>query len=184
MTEAAIPGRPDHALVRPGVVGRLIRLALGLATLSLLWPLLTVWRAELWAGRVPWSAVGFWVLVSLALWGTSYVFNIAFGLSFGQKTRTAAIAGALLAGLIGFVSSGRFPNPAFGAYLWTWFAVLTVLLGPAHLLAALLATPGCEMRSYAHAATLLRGGDVDAVVCPGGIDRFDHVGRSGSEEAA
>lgn len=174
----------SEELAQPGLVGRFLRLGLGLATLSLLWPLLTVWRAELWMGEVPWRAVGFWVLVCLALWGTSYVFNIAFGLSFGQKTRAGALLGAVLAGGVGAVIGGGFPNALFGIYLWVWFVALAALLGPAHLLAAALGTPGCEMRSFAHAVTLLRGGNVDAVVCPGGIDRFDHVGRADSKEVA
>ena len=171
-------------LVRPGLVGRGIRVVLGLATLSLLFALLTAWRETLWGGGIPVVEVGFWVLVCLAVWGTSYVFNITFDLSFGQKTRTAVVSGAALAGLIGMVAGAGFPNAFFGVYLWAWFVVLTGLLGPAHLLAAALGTPGCEMRSYAHALTLLRGGDVGSVVCPGGIDRFDHIGRADREEIA
>ena len=174
----------SEELVQPGAVGRAIRACLGLATLSLLASLLTVWREELWSGNVPFRDVGFWVLVVLSLWGTSYVFNIAFGLSWGQRTRAAVVTGAGLAGLVGWVTGSGFSNAVFGVYLWCWFVVLTGLLGSAHLLAAVLGTPGCEMRSYVHALTLFRGGDVNTVVCPGGIDRFDHVGRTDQEEVA
>ncbi len=176
MTDATMAATPTE-LVQPGVLGRTIRFGLGLGVLSLLWPLLTVWRAALFAGEVPWTAVGFWVLVVLALWGTSYVFNIAFGLSWGQKTRTGVLVGAAVAGVVGLAASGELPNAVFGVYIWTWFVVLTGLLGPAHLLAAALGTPGCEMRSYAHAGALLWGKNASTVVCPGGIDRFDHIGR-------
>ena len=171
-------------LVRAGLLGRAIRACLGLATLGLLLLLLTVWREALWVGELPVRDVRFWVLVGFALWGTSYVFNIAFGFSWGQRTRTGVVAGAGLASLVGLVAGGGFPNAVFGVYLWAWFVAFTGLLGPAHLLAAALGTPGCEMRSYAHARTLLRGGDVGTVVCPGGIDRFDHVGRADREEVA
>ncbi len=172
----------SQELVRPGPFGRAIRACLGLATLSLLLPLLMVWREPLWGGELPVRDVSFWLLVCLALWGTSYVFNIAFGLSWGQRTRTGVLAGAGLAGLVGVVAGGGFPNAVFGAYLWAWFVTLTGLLGPAHLLAAAVGTPGCEMRSYVHALTLLGAGDVGTVVCPGGIDRFDHIGRTDREE--
>ena len=181
MAEGLVDTGPQE-LVRPGPVGRAIRACLGFATLSLLLSLLTVWREELWGGGVPVRDVGFWVLVALSLWGTSYVFNIAFGLSWGQRTRAAVVAGAALVGLVGWVTGSGFSNAAFGVYLWSWFVALTGLLGPAHLLAAVLGTPGCEMRSYVHAWTLLRGGDVDTVVCPGGIDRFDNVGRTDREQ--
>ncbi len=170
--------------VPPGLLGRAIRAGLGLATLSLLFLLVTAWRRELWAGEPPLLDLRFWVLVGLALWGTSYVFNIALGLSWGQKTRAVVLAGAGLAAGVGVVAGGGFPNAVFGVYLWVWFVALTGLLGAAHLLAAVLGTPGCEMRSYVHAITLLRGGDVGTVVCPGGIDRFDHVGRADSHEVA
>ena len=173
----------SEELAQPGLLGRAIRAGLGLATLSLLFLLLVVWRPELWAGEIPLLDLRFGILVLLALWGTSYVFNIALGLSWGQKTRAGVLAGAGLAAIAGVAAGGGFPNAVFGVYLWTWFVALTGLLGPAHLLAAALGTPGCEMRSYAHALTLLRGGDVGTVVCPGGIDRFDHVGGPDRKEA-
>ncbi len=182
MAEGLVQTNSQEQLVRPGALGRAIRAGLGLATLSLLLPLLTVWRDGFWGGALPVRDIGFWVLVCLALWGTSYVFNIAFGLSWGQRTRTGVVAGAGLASLVGVVAGGGFPKSALGVYLWAWFVALTGLLGPAHLLAAALGTPGCEMRSYVHASTLIGGGDVNTVVCPGGIDRFDHIGRSDREE--
>ncbi len=173
----------SQELVQPGLLGRAIRAGLGLATLGWLVLLLFVWRQELWAGEVPLFDLRFWGLVVFALWGTSYVFNIALGLSFGQKTRAVVVGGAGWVAIVGGVAGGGFPNAFLGVYLWTWFVALTGLLGPAHLLAAALGTPGCEMRSYVHAWTLLRGGDVGTVVCPGGIDRFDHVGRADPREA-
>ena len=174
----------SRELVRPGALGRVIRAGLGLATLGWLLGLVTIWREALWGGEVPLLDVRFLALVGFALWGTSYVFNIAFGFSWGNRTRTGIVAGAGLAGLVGLVAGSGFPNAVFGVYLWAWFVALTGLLGPAHLLAATLGTPGCEMRSYVHALTLLRGGDVNAVLCPGGIDRFDHVGSADSREVA
>ena len=94
------------------------------------------------------------------------------GSQAGQRGRAASAAG------------GGFPNAVFGVYLWAWFVALTGLLGSAHLLAAALGTPGCEMRSYVHALTLLRGGEVGTVVCPGGIDRLDRVGQADSHDVA
>ena len=177
MTEAvAHPASEDHALPRPGWLGRVIRLVLGIATLALLQALVGPWRSEMWAGRLPLRDVGFWVVVCLALWGSGYVFNIAFGLSFGERTRIGLLLGAAVAAAAGFATGQGLPSAPFGAYLWTWFVALTALLGVAHLLAAALATPGCEMRSYMHLGTRLRGGDVNAVTCPGGVDRWDHVG--------
>ncbi len=182
MADQLVQTDPEE-LVKPGLLGRAIRAALGLLTLGWLVLLLLVWRRERWAGEVPLD-FGFVGLVAFALWGTSYVFNIALGLSWGQKTLALVLAGAAVAAVIGGVAGGGFPNALFGIYLWAWFVALTGLLGPAHLLAAALGTPGCEMRSYVHALTLLRGGDAGTVVCPGGVDRWDHVGSADSHEVA
>lgn len=178
---------PLPELPSPGLLGRSMRLALGLAMLAFLYPLLTVWRTDMWAGRLPLDDAAFYVLAGLALWVTSYVFNIMIRAQFGQRTLAVVLLGAASAGAAGYALEGAFPNIAFGAYLWVWFGLLCGLLGPAHLLAAALGTPGCEMRSYAHLRARLRGGDVGEVVCPGGIDRFDHIrplarGASAREE--
>lgn len=164
-------------LPRPGVVGRLIRLGLGMGVLLLLAGLLTGWREDRWAGRLPFD-FGFGVLVALALYFTSYVFNIAFRLEWGRRTLAGVLAGAVVAGLGGLAVQGTFPNAWLGIYVWSWLVTFCAFLGPAHLLAAALGTPGCEMRSYAHLRALLRGGDVASVACPGGIDRLDHIGTT------
>lgn len=171
---------PGAALPTPGLVGRLVRVGLGSGVLLLLASLLGPWRDELWSGHLP-LELGFGVLVALALTFTGYVFNLAFGLAWGRRTLAGVLAGAALAGLGGFAAEGAFPNPWLGIYVWSWLVAFCALLGPAHLLAAALGTPGCEMRSYAHLRALLRGGDVAGVACPGGIDRLDPIriqGRS------
>ncbi len=46
----------------------------------------------------------------------------------------------------------------------------------ASMRAAVLATPGCEMRSIPHLIAILRMGDLKEHVCPGPLDRFDEWG--------
>ena len=175
----ATPSSPgsnaDPELPKPGVVGRLIRLGLGMGVLLLLVGLLTRWRDDLWAGLPP-LEVSFAILVGLALYFTSYVFNIALGLRWGQRTLAGVLVGAVVAALVGLAAQGTMANAWLGIYVWGWLGAFCAFLGPAHLLAAALGTPGCEMRSYAHLRALLRGGDVSSVACPGGIDRLDHIG--------
>ncbi len=166
----------DAALPRPGWAGRLIRLALGLGMLLLLSGLFLSSRHDLWSGELPYD-VGFAIALLLALRYTSYVFNIPFRLEWGQRTLVGVLIGATVAAGAGLAVQGGLPNTPLGVYLWAWLVAFCGLLGSAHLLAAVLGTPGCEMRSFAHLAVLLRGGDVGAVACPGGIDRFDHIGR-------
>lgn len=175
----ATPGVPDsnadREFPKPGVVGRSVRLAFGVGVLLLLGGLLRGWGDDLWAGRLPYD-LGFGVLIGLALYFTSYVFNIALGLQWGQRPLAGILGGAAVASLVGLAVQGVLPNAWLGIYVWGWLAVFCAFLGPAFLLAAALGTPGCEMRSYAHLRALLRGGDVSSVSCPGGIDRFDQMG--------
>ncbi len=160
---------------KAGPLGRLIRLLLGLATLSLfvalVWPL----RAGLWSGEVPfhWS---FYIALALGLYATSFVARILANQAWGQKPLVVVLLGAAVAAAVGYLTHGTPLAPPLGVYVWSWLMAFTVLLGSAHTLAAVLGTPGCEMRSYAHLWTLLRGGDTKSVDCPGGVDRFDHIG--------
>lgn len=83
-------------------------------------------------------------------------------------------AGAAAAAGIGALQ-GEALGPPRGIYARVGALAFTLLLAPAGLLAAIRATPGCEMRSYAHLQERLRGGDVGAVACLGWSDRRDHV---------
>ena len=165
------------SLATPGPVGRAIRLVLGLGVLSLLYSLLTEWRSALWGGEVP-NDVAFYVLIGLALCATSWVVRLLLNKPWGQAPLLLVLLGAGITAAAGYVGESIFPLSALGLYVWAWFVAFTALLGPAHVLAAALATPGCEMRSYAHLRARLRGRNAESVVCPGGIDRFDHVGVS------
>ncbi len=160
---------------KAGPLGRLIRLVLGLATLSLfvalVWPL----RAALWSGEVP-SHWSFYIALAFGLYATSLVARILANKAWGQKPLVVVLLGAAVAAAVGYLTRGTPLAPPLGVYVWSWLVAFTALLGRAHVLAAVLGTPGCEMRSYAHLWTLLRGGDTKTVDCPAGIDRLDHIG--------
>ncbi len=160
---------------KAGPLGRLIRLLLGVATLSLFAALVGPLRAVLWSGEVPahWS---FYVALGFGLYLTSFVARILANRAWGQKPLVVALLGAAAATAVGYLTHGTPLAPPLGVYVWGWLVAFTVLLGCAHILAAVLGTPGCEMRSYAHLWTLLRGGDTETAACPAGIDRLDHIG--------
>ena len=161
---------------RPGWFGRGLRLVLGLLTLWLLVGLLLAWRAPLWAGEVP-LELGFVIAVVYALYTWSRVVQLLVNRPWGQRPLVLTLAVAGLIGLVGQLAGFGVLNPALGAFVWVWFVAFTGLLGVGFVLAAALGTPGCEMRSYAHLASRLRGVPYADAPCPGGIDRWDHVGR-------
>jgi hypothetical protein len=143
---------------KAGPLGRLIRLLLGVATLSLFASLIGPLRAELWSGEVPahWS---FYIALGFGLYLTSFVARILGNRAWGQKPLVVVLLGAAAAAAAGYVTHGTPLAPPLGAYMWSWLVAFTALLGSAHILASVLGTPGCEMRSYTHLWTLLRGGD-------------------------
>lgn len=163
------------ALVRPGAPGRTLRVALGIAVLSWLWALGTGWRT-LWSGQVPWGNWGFWLLLAFAVYYTPTVFGLRFARQAGHWPLLGVAAALAAAAGASWLTSGSPAGPAFGTALWLWLAAFAALLGVAFLLAAALATPGCEMRSYAHLAARLRGADATQVACPGMADRLDAIG--------
>ncbi|MGB1585777.1 MAG: hypothetical protein ACPHID_01870 [Thermoplasmatota archaeon] len=158
-------------LPRPGLLGILIRLTLGVLVLFMGYGAI-VDAPSFWDGYTdPLGSLGY--LVPLALF-SSWVVNELVQKSWGWKPLGALLAGLGVAVGLGAVQGDAF-GPAFGTYVWTWALGFSLLLGPAHLLAAALRTPGCEMRSYAHLRAKLAGGDVGATVCPGWIDRADGI---------
>ncbi|WP_223668512.1 hypothetical protein [Kangiella shandongensis] len=54
-----------------------------------------------------------------------------------------------------------------------WLLYVFVHLGISFILAALIATPGCEMRAIPHAYSLLTGRQYREHFCPGFLDRVD-----------
>ncbi len=107
-----------------GPLGRLIRLSLGLATLSLfvalVWPL----RAGLWSGEVPshrsfysWS---FYIALALGLYATSFVARILANQAWGQKPLVVVLLGAAFAAAVGYLTHGTPLAPPLGVYVWSW----------------------------------------------------------------
>ncbi len=90
------------------------------------------------------------------------------------------LAGAAVATGAGYATAGTFDALPLNLYLWAWFAGFILLLGPAHVLSAIFATPGCEMRVYAQLLARLQGDEAEVAACPAGIDRFDLIGSPGT----
>jgi len=158
-------------LPRPGLLGILVRLALAAAVGSMGYSAI-FHAAGFWDGyEDPLASLS--LLVPLVLL-SSWVVNELLQRSWRWWPSLALLLGAALAVGAGALKSDAF-GPAYGIYLWAWTLAFSLLLGPAFVLAAVLRTPGCEMRAYAHLWAMLRGGDVGEVACPGWIDRLDRV---------
>lgn len=161
---------PIH-LPRPGLVGVLIRLTLG-ALVGWMGYAAISDASSFWDGYDdPGNAISFLIPVLVL---SSWVVNELFQKSWGQRPAAILVVGLLVAVAVGALQGDPF-GPWFGTYLWVWVVVFAALLAPAHLLAAVLRTPGCEMRSFAHLRAKLGGRETEASLCPGWIDRADGI---------
>ena len=170
---------PAGTLVRPGQIGRLLRLLLGFLCLSIVWDIFT--GADVSEA----SSVSWWVLIGLGLVLVNYVVNIGFGLSIGNWPFIGSallIAGAAIFSLL---ATGNLLDYPLWISVTGWQVYVFGHLGMSFLLAAILATPGCEMRALPHLIGLARGEQVAEHYCPAfidSVDKWEHARKQGIEE--
>ena len=158
--ELADPG----SLMRPGPIGRLLRLVLGSACLYGL-DYLLVHREAIIATPVS-TLPNLVVLAVVAFWIVNYVVNIGFGKSWGRWPSYVSAIVMMTSATIGWMIKGTPDNSILGTYLWLWLVYFYAHLGLSFVLAALIATPGCEMRSIPQLLGRLSGRKVQEHCCP------------------
>jgi hypothetical protein len=161
--------RFDHpgTLQRPGPIGRIVRLAFGVLCLWLAWSIAVGSGADTLHNPTLW----FWVLFALVL--APYVVNIGFGVTWGAWPRVASALLLAASGTVSFVlTGGPLEYPAWPVVL-IWMTYIYGHLGISFVLASILATPGCEMRSIPHLFGIVRHREALEHYCPGFIDTVD-----------
>lgn len=163
------------SLERPGPMGRTVRLVLGLACLWVVWQLVTR------SGLPDLVNPSFWVLAAFGLVLAPYVVNIGFGANLGAWPRVASVGLLALAAVVSFATAGSLLAAPLWATVVVWMVYVYGHLGLSFVLAAAIATPGCEMRSLPHLAGLVRRRDAREHYCPGFIQNVDawERGRGG-----
>lgn len=99
----------------------------------------------------------------------NYVVNIGFTKSWGHRPLlvSAIVLGAIAC--VAFLVTGSFDNPIFGISLNLWIAYFYGHLGVSFVLAAIIATPGCEMRSIPELVGKATGRASEEHHCPAGF---------------
>lgn len=160
------------SLGRPGPVGRLVRLGLGIACLYGLYVLVLHHQSII---ERPVSVLpNIAVLVFATMFIINYVVNIGFGTSWGRwPSYISAIVGVVLAGL-GWILFGTPDHLLLGVALWLWLVYFYLHLGVSFVLAAAIATPGCEMRAVPELIGRITGREIEEHHCPAAfITRID-----------
>ncbi len=162
------------SLAAPGPIGRAVRLLIGVACLYGLWQLL-IYRGSIIA--LPISHVdNIWPLLVVPLFIINTVVNIGFGVSWGRWPSYVSVIALTAIALCSRVVTGSFDNAIFGASLWAWLVYFYAHLGVSFTLAAVAATPGCEMRALPDLIGKMTGRPAQEHHCPafiGTIDRWE-----------
>lgn len=169
-------------LVQPGTKGRVLRMVAGVVGLSgtlvaLLQPRLII---ELHTIRLADAGLWTWLgLIYLAFHlyvhvnAFPYIINIGYGKDWRYRPFFVAVGLAGLAAVADRVLFGGWWSPLLGWYVFAFLVYSTAHLGIAHVLAAILGTPGCEMRSIPQLFGSLTGQEVEEHFCPGSWTKFD-----------
>lgn len=162
-------------LPKPGPVGRLARIGLGLLCVSFVAGLLDSStdlfdsqgriRGHIWNGILP------------ALFLISYVINIGFSRNWKKWPAIVSAAALLAIAALGYLLEGSFESTALARAIWVWELYLFGHLSLSFLLAALIGTPGCEMRAFHDLYSRISGTPTQEHYCPVGplncIDRWE-----------
>ncbi|SDD66467.1 hypothetical protein [Kordiimonas lacus] len=115
------------------------------------------------------------IVIGLVL--VSYVINIGFSRSW--KKWPAAVSAVILMGfaLMGYMQAGHIETPLLAQAVHVGELYIFSHLGLAFVVAALIRTPGCEMRAFHHLFSLVTGTPIKEHHCPigplGPIDRWE-----------
>lgn len=164
------------SLPKPGPLGRLLRLALAYMVLK-------GFVYEIWDDRVMLTEGNFepygliWNAMILGLLLVSYVINIGYSRSWKKwPALVSAVALGSLA-LYDYATTGDWTGAAFGTGFFVWTMYIYTHLGVCFLIAAIVGTPGCEMRAFHDLWSRLTGVSTKEHICPIGpltpIDRWE-----------
>lgn len=163
------------SLPRPGPIGKLVRLAFAILCLSHVYWLLQVngnlldanghIRSILWNG----------IVIGLLL--VSYVINIGYSRAWKKWPAIVSASAFLLIAAYGYLTAGSAETRLLAQALWVWEFYVFAHLGSAFILAAILGTPGCEMRAFHDLYSRVTGVSTKEHYCPIGplnpIDQWE-----------
>ena len=168
------------SLPRPGLVGRLVRLGLGVLCFEYVYGLIQV------SGDLIGTDGGIrpviWNGILFGLFLISYVVNI--GYSRAWRKWPAVVSAAALGGIaaVGYVTAGTVETVLLARSIWLWELYVFSHLGLAFVIAGVIGTPGCEMRAFHDLYSRLTGVPTKEHYCPVGplhpIDQWESHQRN------
>lgn len=160
-------------VVKPGPIGRIGRFVLGSLSLSFVTGILPYYSRFINSNPLD-NSSPYLIGVLIAFIVLNDVVNIGFNVSWRRRSQAIFLVLVLLAIAVDLLLYGSMWGPPMGIVIFLMSILTHLYLGISHILAALIATPGCEMRSIPHLVAKLRRRDIESVVCPGHWDAVDN----------
>lgn len=167
-------------LVRPGPIGRAIRLSLGVLCGYALWELINI-ASEFIASPIQ-LLPNLILMLLAAICIFNYVINIGFSKDWHRYPLIISLLWFALLALGSYIINRDANSALLGLSILLWLGYFFAHLGVSFLLAALLATPGCEMRAIPELFGRIKGTGSSEHHCPvsfiTGIDNWESKRRS------
>jgi hypothetical protein len=131
------------SLPRPGPVGRLVRLGLGILCLWYVYGLIQV-SGNLIAADGSIQLV-IWNGIIFGLFLVSYVVNIGFSRAWKKWPAVVSVAPLAIIAGVGYAMSGMIETNLLARSIWIWEMYVFSHLGLAFIVAGAIGTPRCEL---------------------------------------
>ncbi len=158
------------ALAKPKIIGRAVRLLLGLLCC---YGALSYGESPRELVRLDLPPLGILLGPALALWLLPIVVNLGWGVNWKNRPRLVFLLLCATTIAVDFALYGSFWGPPLGVVLYAATVYTLAHLGLSFLLSALLSTPGCEMRAIPNLLGKLMGHARMEHHCPGMLDPID-----------
>ena len=163
------------SIIRPGPIGRLVRLLLGVLCLYGLWELATI--ASDFIERPIELLPNLSLMILLVLCIFNYVVNIGFGKDWNFYPILLSLLVIATVAFLSWLVSGSPSSSALGIVILIWIGYFYAHLGISFVIAAAIATPGCEMRAIPELIGKVQKREAKEHSCPSsiisGIDRWE-----------
>jgi len=138
---------------KPGPIGRLFRLFLGMGCLSFI--VYLVYNRSIFFNDTVQYNWEVWIGLIYGIILLPYIVNIGFSINSGKRLQLTAILALVMASAFDYFSTGNFLGLITGVLVYLMLIYLYVHLGLSYVIASIIATPGCEMRAIPHLWSLI-----------------------------
>lgn len=120
-----------------------------------------------------------WALLGIAIWEVPALWETMLDLPAGRTVAAVAVVSGLVIGVASLLAGNDFWSTPLQWYAYVWLAAVLGIQSVSFVVAAAIATPGCEWRALPHLVARLRGETViPFAACQLHLERLDRTSPS------